>query len=121
MDQRIENFDQLEHFLDRFTLIGGGGTDFRPAFSYVNKLVDQNVFRHLGGLLYFTDGRGIYPKKRPPYPTAFLFLDTYDESAVPPWAMRLQLEPEEFMDRKQCKQERKGRNHYEYQTGETRD
>ena len=43
--------------------------------------------KNLGGLLYFTDGKGIYPKKRPEYKTAFLFLDDYDESAVPPWAM----------------------------------
>ena len=52
--------------------------------------------KNLGGLLYFTDGKGIYPKKRPEYKTAFLFLGAYDETAVPPWAMRLQLEPEEL-------------------------
>ena len=34
--------------------------------------------------------------KKPEYKTAFLFLGAYDETAVPPWAMRLQLEPEEL-------------------------
>ena len=35
-----------------------------------------------------------------------LYMDDYDESAVPPWAMRLRLEPEEF-GRKE-KRERSG-------------
>ena len=46
--------------------------------------------------MYFTDGRGGYPKIRPEYQTAFLFLEDYDDTAVPPWAIRLKLEPEEF-------------------------
>lgn len=87
---------QLSVFLEQFQLIGGGGTDFRPAFSYVNELVERGEFKNLTGLLYFTDGKGSYPKKRPDYKAAFLFLEDYDESAVPPWAMRLRLEPEEF-------------------------
>ena len=73
------------------------GTDFRPAFAYVNELLEQGVLKNLGGLLYFTDGKGIYPKKRPEYKTAFLFLDDYDESAVPPWAMRLRVEQEDIL------------------------
>ena len=95
-DVVITKQEQLQPFLDRFQLIGGGGTDFRPAFAYVNELVEQGAFKNLTGLLYFTDGKGIYPKKRPDYKTAFLFLGDYDETAVPPWAMRLRLEPEEF-------------------------
>ncbi len=95
-DQEIQNPEQFESFLNQFTIIGGGGTNFCPAFAYVNTLIDRQIFQNLGGLLYFTDGQGIYPKKRPPYQTAFLFLNDYDESRVPPWAIRLQLEPEEF-------------------------
>lgn len=97
MDQEITSLDQFERFLTQFTVIGGGGTDFRPAFAYVRELIGQHVFENLNGLLYFTDGLGIYPKKCPPYRTAFLFLTDYDDSKVPPWAMRLRLEPEEFM------------------------
>ncbi len=96
MDQEIASRNELDQFLSRFTLVGGGGTDFRPAFAYVNQLVEQGIFENLGGLLYFTDGKGIYPKKCPPYQTAFLFLEDFDERSVPPWAMRLRLLPEEF-------------------------
>lgn len=95
-DQEICHLDQSEQFLGQFTLLGGGGTDFRPAFAYVNSLIKQHILQNLGGLLYFTDGEGTYPKNRPAYQTAFLFLGDYDTSKVPPWAMRLQLEPEEF-------------------------
>ena len=50
---------------------GGGGTDFRPAFEYVNQLCAEKKFSNLRGLLYFTDGMGTYPAKRPAYDTAF--------------------------------------------------
>ena len=59
------------------------------------------------------------PKRQPAYQTAFLFLDDYDESAVPPWAMRLRLEPEDILAGK--KKERDQENRYEYQTGKRRD
>mgnify|MGYP006982932810 FL=1 len=78
------------------SFVGGGGTDFRPAFSYIEELRRHGEFKNLGGLLYFTDGKGIYPEKKPDFKTAFLFLEDYDETAIPPWAMRLRLEPEEF-------------------------
>ena len=97
MDEEVKNSRELEQLLNRFTVIGGGGTDFRPAFAYVNELLEQGVLKNLGGLLYFTDGKGIYPKKRPEYKTAFLFLDDYDESAVPSWAMRLRVEQEDIL------------------------
>ena len=97
MDEEVKNSRELEQLLNRFTVIGGGGTDFRPAFAYVNELLEQGVLNNLGGLLDFTEGTGMYPKKRPEYKTAFLFLDDYDESAVPPWAMRLRVEQEDIL------------------------
>lgn len=97
MDEEVRTQKELEQLLNRFTVVGGGGTDFRPAFAYVNELIEQGMIKNLCGFLYFTDGKGIYPKKRPEYQTAFLFLDDYDETAVPPWAMRLRLEEEEFL------------------------
>ena len=43
-------------------------------------------------MLFFTDGFGIFPQKRPPYDVAFLFLDdNYADHMVPPWAMKLVL------------------------------
>ena len=97
-DAKITGEREMETFLRDFTLLGGGGTDFRPAFSYVNDLREQGELKELAGLLYFTDGKGRYPAKRPDYRTAFLFLEDYDEAAVPPWAMRLLLEKEEFLN-----------------------
>lgn len=95
-DQVVTNTRELEQLLQGFTIIGGGGTDFRPAFAYVNQLIEEGQLDHLRGILYFTDGKGIYPARRPDYQTAFLFLGEYEESAVPPWAMRLRIAPEEL-------------------------
>lgn len=95
-DEVITDSDKIDEVLNRFTIVGGGGTDFRPVFNYVNELIQEGVLKNLKGLLYFTDGMGIYPKKRPEYKTAFLFLNDYDNDRVPPWAIRLKLEPEEF-------------------------
>ncbi|MCB4764870.1 MAG: VWA-like domain-containing protein [Sulfurovum sp.] len=45
-----------------YTISGGGGTDFRPTFDYIDKTIDYPTL-----LLYFTDGMGIFPKNRPNY------------------------------------------------------
>ena len=96
-DILIHNEDELIHAMNHFELRGGGGTDFRPAFARIAQLRQDGVLRDLQGVLYFTDGKGIYPAKRPPFETAFLFLeDGTPPPDVPPWAMRLVLQPEEF-------------------------
>lgn len=95
-DEVVETEQDMERLLQKFTVLGGGSTDFRPVFAYVGELIEQRKIGNLGGLLYFTDGKGIYPKKRPGYRTAFLFLEEFDEEAVPPWAMKVKLDPEEF-------------------------
>lgn len=96
-DTIIQSEEDIEKLFHNFSLIGGGGTDFRPAFAYVDELLAAGTFHHLKGLLYFTDGKGIYPGKRPPYETAFLFMGNEDEREVPPWAMKIQLEPEDLL------------------------
>lgn len=98
-DQLITNEKELERLLQSFTIVGGGGTDFRPAFVYVNQLREMGKLDHLRGMLYFTDGKGVYPQKRPDYQTAFLFFGSYEEAAVPPWAMRLHIMPEDLQRR----------------------
>ena len=47
--------------------------------------------KSLRGLLYFTDGFGIYPKKKPDYDTAFVFWkdEELDDTKVPSWALKL--------------------------------
>ncbi len=97
-DVKITSEEELKEYMDHFTLKGGGGTDFRPVFSYVEQLRAQGELRDLKGLLYFTDGEGEYPKRRTEYETAFLFLKETDPGAqFPPWALRLVI-PEEEQD-----------------------
>lgn len=96
-DDVITSREELRVLLQQLELVGGGGTDFRPAFRYVNELLDRQELSNLRGLLYFTDGKGIYPLKRPDYQTAFVFLEDYEETKVPPWAMRLRLESEDIL------------------------
>ena len=94
----LTDLDALDRYTARFTLHGGGGTDFRPAFAKIEELRRDGTLRDLQGVLYFTDGKGTYPTRRPPYETAFLFLETGTPPPdTPPWAMRLVLSPEEFL------------------------
>lgn len=95
-DTIIHNEEDISRLLQNFSLIGGGGTDFRPAFAYVDHLLSEGAFQHLRGLLYFTDGKGIYPAKRPAYETAFVFIGEKEDQSVPPWAMKINLNQEDF-------------------------
>lgn len=96
-DVVITDGKELERYMEHFTVKGMGGTDFRPVFSYVNTLIAQGAFRNLRGLIYFTDGYGTFPAKRPLYETAFIFMqEDYRDVDVPPWAIKLILEPEDI-------------------------
>lgn len=96
-DLCIRSEEDLLRAMNEFTLTGGGGTDFRPAFRYVQALCEQKKFQNLRGLLYFTDGLGVYPQKRPPFDAAFLFLgERFDDAGVPPWAIKVVLDESEF-------------------------
>lgn len=90
-DISVNSREDIDQLFREFELIGGGGTDYRPAFRYIDQLVAQGVFHHLRGVLYFTDGKGIYPSRRPDYDTAFLFVGENEGNPVPPWAMSLTL------------------------------
>ena len=96
-DDVIYHAGDLEKLMESFQITGGGGTDFRPAFDYIERLIEKGEMKKPAGLLYFTDGLGVYPQKMPAYRTAFLFLEDYVETAVPPWAMRLRLETEDLL------------------------
>ena len=94
----LHDTDALDCYAAGMTLTGGGGTDFRPAFEKINALCADGTLRDLQGVLYFTDGKGVYPARRPNYDVAFLFLENgAPPPDVPPWAMKLMLSPEEFM------------------------
>ena len=91
----------MDRYARSFVLQGGGGTDFCPAFAHIAELRGEGKLQELQGALYFTDGKGTYPARRQPYEVAFLFLDTGEPPPeVPPWAMRLVIEPEELIRQK---------------------
>ena len=87
----LENVEDLEQYSKNFAVKGGYGTDFRPVFHYVSDLQKQGELKNLKGLMYFTDGKGRYPKDAPPYVTAFVFPkgEDIDDDNVPFWAMKL--------------------------------
>ena len=96
-DTVITDGQKLKDYMDHFTVKGQGGTDFRPPFAYVEKLQKEKKFTRLRGLIYFTDGYGIFPGKMPSYETAFVFMkDDYQDVDVPPWAIKLILDPEDL-------------------------
>lgn len=91
-DTVIRSVDDLRGWRDGFELRGFGGTDFRPAFAYVDELIKSGDLRELSGLLYFTDGWGVYPTQVPRYKVAFVFYDDdYRPQCVPPWAIQVVL------------------------------
>ena len=89
-DDVICSLDELKEWGRAMRLHGSGGTDFRPAFAYVDRLVEEGAFENLGGLVYFTDGHGSYPEWVPGYKVAFVFYDEgYRREDVPPWAAQV--------------------------------
>ncbi len=96
-DVKITTQEEFDAYLKEMKLHGLGGTDFRPVFGYVNAMVDNGEFENLKGLIYFTDGCGVFPQKKPPYDTAFVFIEeSYNNYDVPSWAMKLVLREEEI-------------------------
>lgn len=90
---KITNQDEFDEYLKSMQIKGLGGTDFRPVFEKVDELIKNKEFRNLKGLIYFTDGYGVFPERKPDYDTAFVFVkDDYEIPDVPPWAIRLVLE-----------------------------
>ena len=86
----IRSPEQWENYARSITIAGRGGTDFTPVFRYVDELRSRGKLRELKALLYFTDGDGCYPRVRPSYETAFVFLKPNEFiSAVPSWAEKL--------------------------------
>lgn len=96
-DTKITNEDDFRTFMQYGKLKGFGATDFRPVFEYVEKLQAQGEFENLKGLIYFTDGYGVYPEWMPKFDVIFAFLDEDENRApVPPWSLKVVLESEEL-------------------------
>ena len=96
-DKKITCQEDFDEYLKTMQIRGLGGTDFRPVFEYVERLRKDKEFTNLKGLIYFTDGFGAFPARKPDYDTAFVFIDDeYNNPDVPPWAIKLVLQKDEI-------------------------
>jgi len=96
-DAKITSQAEFDDYLKNMKLKGFGGTDFRPAFRYIDELIKNREFTNLKGIIYFTDGCGIFPARKPDYHTAFVYIDDeYNNPNVPAWAIKLVLKPDEI-------------------------
>lgn len=95
-DVTIRSQEDLEQYISHLTLKGFGGTDFRPVFEHVERLLETGALQRIEGLLYFTDGYGVFPAKPTKYKTAFVFLGREEDVKVPAWAMKVYIDEEEL-------------------------
>ena len=68
-DNKINKVEHFEdgYFPEKLDPVGGGGTDFRPVFNWIEEeAIDPAC------LIYFTDCEGTYPDEEPPYPVIWL-------------------------------------------------
>jgi predicted metal-dependent peptidase len=77
----VDEFEQTEEL--SFEAHGGGGTDFRPVFEYV-----ESKSLRPACLIYLTDGYGSFPDTPAPYPV--LWVMTTD--VQPPWGEYVRIE-----------------------------
>ena len=100
-DARITCAEEFQQYLDTMEIKGLGKTDFRPVFRYIEELQQKGELTQLKGLLYFTDGQGVFPARKPSYETAFiLHHDGWETPQVPQWAMQLILTEDEILDQR---------------------
>lgn len=91
--RKITCQEDWKAYQENVRIQGLGGTDFTPVFRLVDEMLERKEIRNLKGLLYFTDGDGIFPRSKPTYETAFVFLNrALEKSKIPDWAIRLNLE-----------------------------
>lgn len=90
-DTVITSLADVDKLTAGLQIRGFGGTDFRPAFNYVDMLRKRGELANMKGLIYFTDGLGTFPEKPPAFEAAFVFLDEegVKHPPVPPWACKI--------------------------------
>lgn len=98
-DALITSIEELDKYIKNLQIKGFGGTDFRPVFKKIDKYIEEGEFTNLKGLIYFTDGYGLFPDKAPKYRTAFVFLEDIDNNYddVPKWAIKLILKKQDIL------------------------
>jgi len=96
-DTKITGEEDLMRYFREEKITGFGATDFRPAFAYVEQLLAEGAFDRLKGMIYFTDGHGIYPEHMPGYDVIFAFPgEDVNRPPVPVWAIAAVLDREKL-------------------------
>ena len=75
-------FEPWEEVRFKESIHGGGGTDFRPVFQWL----DEQTFKP-DLLVYFTDAEGVFPELEPQFPVLWLVKGKQKT----PWGQRVQL------------------------------
>lgn len=95
---RITCESEWREYRRRLKIRGLGDTDFTPVFELAERLERTGQVKRLKGILYFTDGDGIFPRQAPPWPSAFVFLNReLEKRELPDWAIRLNLSERQKM------------------------
>ena len=90
--RKVTSEREWKDYMAHLKIQGLGGTDFTPVFRLVDQMLEKKEIRKLKGLLYFTDGDGIYPNRKPAYETAFVFpWKRPEKQQAPGWAWKLYL------------------------------
>ena len=97
-DVKITSNDDFDEFIKNGKVRGFGGTDFRPAFEYVDDLIEKREFEQFKGLIYLTDGYGIFPEKAPDYDAMFVFINNEDTKlTIPWWVIKVEVDEDESL------------------------
>jgi len=100
-DVCVRNREEFQEYIEHMEILGLGKTDFRPVFAHVDQLIRHKKLTNLQGLIYFTDGEGSFPEKKPDYDTAFIIHSRgYALPELPGWAMSLTLNEEDILDKR---------------------
>lgn len=87
-DAVIHSQAEFDDYIKNMKLHGFGGTDFRPVFKYADTMLTEKS-ASINGLIYFTDGDGVYPETAPKFKTAFiLYGNNIKANSVPKWACK---------------------------------
>lgn len=85
--------EDFNRYIGNEKLVGFGDTDFRPVFRYVDQLILDGALKKLKGLIYFTDGFGIFPERAPSYDSIFVFLkENNNAKEIPAWAVKAEFD-----------------------------
>ncbi|MBQ7642727.1 MAG: hypothetical protein IJS67_02380 [Clostridia bacterium] len=89
-DITVGGDDEFRKLMNNFKIIGGGGTDFRPVFDKLTK--EKKNGKKIKGIIYFTDGRGIFPDSDPGIDPCFaLYGDGAEKIKTSVYAHRIEI------------------------------